>query len=301
MATDDAGELRDRVTAAYGAYHDSLASSAAGRFVRFMNFGYCDIGAPGEATSRSPIVLPARMPNRNAARLVIELVGDEPIDGRAVADIGCGRGGALWLLTRFFDPRMTLGIDLAGGAVRAAGTIAPALALQGDAEALPLRDRSVEVVLNVESSLHYPALERFYAEVARVLRPGGALLYTDLFLTDARDAYRGALERVGLVAEVDDDITENVLASRAERAEREALAFGGAAQPEPTDVQRFVGIEGTAFHRALTDRTWTYRLLRLRRRHTPGAASGTRDDRLATAAREAGRAFGGFQRNMVRP
>jgi ubiquinone/menaquinone biosynthesis C-methylase UbiE len=31
--------------------------------------------------------------NRQHRRLVLELIGDVPVDGRSILDIGCGRGG----------------------------------------------------------------------------------------------------------------------------------------------------------------------------------------------------------------
>ncbi|WP_373155955.1 class I SAM-dependent methyltransferase, partial [Mycobacterium marinum] len=52
--------------------------------------------------------------------------------------------------------------------------------VRGDAENLPFEDESFDVVLNVEASHCYPHFSRFLAEVVRVLRPGGYLLYTDL-------------------------------------------------------------------------------------------------------------------------
>ena len=49
----------------------------------------------------------------------------------------------------------------------------------GDAEHLPFPDASFDAVVNVESSHCYGHIEKFFAEAARVLRPGGWFLYTD--------------------------------------------------------------------------------------------------------------------------
>jgi ubiquinone/menaquinone biosynthesis C-methylase UbiE len=51
--------------------------------------------------------------------------------------------------------------------------------VQGDAQDLPFADETFDAVINVEASHQYPDFERFLAEVARVLRPGGHFLYTD--------------------------------------------------------------------------------------------------------------------------
>jgi SAM-dependent methyltransferase len=51
--------------------------------------------------------------------------------------------------------------------------------IRADVAALPLADRSVDVVLSVEAISHYFDVERFIAECARVLRSGGKLVVSD--------------------------------------------------------------------------------------------------------------------------
>ncbi len=50
----------------------------------------------------------------------------------------------------------------------------------GNAENLPFDDQSFDAVINIEASHCYPSPPRFFSEVARVLRPGGHLLYADV-------------------------------------------------------------------------------------------------------------------------
>jgi ubiquinone/menaquinone biosynthesis C-methylase UbiE len=45
--------------------------------------------------------------------------------------------------------------------------------VHGDAENLPFPQVSFDAVINVESAHCYGSIERFLAEVHRVLRPGG--------------------------------------------------------------------------------------------------------------------------------
>ena len=52
--------------------------------------------------------------------------------------------------------------------------------VHGDAENLPFPDQSFDAVINVEASHCYPRFPQFLEEVARVLRPGGHFLYTDV-------------------------------------------------------------------------------------------------------------------------
>jgi ubiquinone/menaquinone biosynthesis C-methylase UbiE len=49
----------------------------------------------------------------------------------------------------------------------------------GNAEELPLISDSCDILLNVESSHRYLQIERFLAEVNRILRDGGHFLFTD--------------------------------------------------------------------------------------------------------------------------
>lgn len=105
-----------------------------------------------------------------------------------VLDVGCGTGTLLSVLTR--DPRAErlVGVDYAEEMVRraaekfaAAGQPTRLAALRGDAEHLPLRDESVDVVTCCNSFHHYPHQAAAVAEFRRVLRPGGMLVLIDGF------------------------------------------------------------------------------------------------------------------------
>jgi SAM-dependent methyltransferase len=74
----------------------------------------------------------------------------------------------------------------------------------GNAEQLDLPDASFDVVINIEASHLYNDRERFFAEVLRVLKPGGTFCYTD-----------------GCWA--DDDCSEDLLASGFDLLERREI------------------------------------------------------------------------------
>ena len=55
------------------------------------------------------------------------------------------------------------------------------------------------MVTNIESSHSYPHLDRFFAEVRRVLRPGGVFCYTDNLAAGQVEARTNRLRRYGTV------------------------------------------------------------------------------------------------------
>ena len=131
-----------------------------------------------------------------------------------------------------------------------------------DAERVPLGSGWADVVLSVETSCTYPRIESFFREVARVLRVGGQFLYTDLMATELVPAFIEVLEALGLRLEHQRDITANVAASRAERAERQRLAYGKRPDSDDTAMGEFVGQDGSQLYDFLTDGKHQYTILR---------------------------------------
>ncbi len=270
-----AGDARPEVRRAYersfDTLNDVLASTKYDRYLRFFNFGYEPL--PGEAPVGPR--LPRNLPNRSSANLLFQIVGDTPLAGARVLEVGCGRGGNLDLLRSHLDVGPVVGLDVAGSSVRfCQSTYGTAAAfLQADAQALPVATGAFDAVLNVESSGCYPDIAAFYTDVARALRPGGVFLYADLIRHDLLPHLRAALLRLPFDLLAERDITANVVAARTARAERQRRAFGDGTAP--AGFGEWVGAEGSTLHDLLTDGTTGYVILRLRRTDRgiePGAA-----------------------------
>jgi SAM-dependent methyltransferase len=115
------------------------------------------------------------LPRRKHREVIEELL---ELDGARVADIGCGDGALARLLTRL-GARVT-GIEPSEAQLARARAAEPAgdeVYLQGVAEALPLPDASLDVVMFFNSLHHVPVEHQAQAlaEAARTLKPGGRL------------------------------------------------------------------------------------------------------------------------------
>lgn len=177
------------------------------RFV-FQNHGYAEDGeeltwlAPEDEDHKYPL---------NLARY---LVAGVELDDREILDVGCGRGGTCSFLVRYFRPRRVVGLDYSKSCLALCQRAHqyPRLGFVcGDAAVLPFADGSFDVVTNIESSHCYPAPRLFFAEVWRILRPGGRFCYTDVFGDLGRPArLRSQLESLGFAVDHEDDITARV-------------------------------------------------------------------------------------------
>jgi arsenite methyltransferase len=109
--------------------------------------------------------------------------------GEMVVDIGCGAGMDLLLAARRvgLDGR-AIGVDMTEAMIeRARGSVAlgglkHVEIRKGDATALPVSDGSVDVVISNGVLNLVPEKELGFAEIVRILKPGGRLHLADIAL-----------------------------------------------------------------------------------------------------------------------
>lgn len=246
----------------YDAISRQLAAANLDGYATFLNLGYADNGTP----TCSPVTLPRHALNRNSLRLVLEVIGDCDLTQRSVLDVGCGRGGTTDVLERYCAPGRIIGLDLSFQAITSChgrNRSRQRRFLQGDSEHLPFQAGTFEAITNVESSCSYADVFAFYAEVYRVLQPGGHFLYTDYFPTDRFQACRAFLERLGFVEEVHRDITDNVLLSCDELSAARVTTFDP--NNDQKAMQDFLSVPGSGPYEDMRAGRAIYRILRLRR------------------------------------
>jgi O-antigen biosynthesis protein len=106
--------------------------------------------------------------------------------GLDVLDVASGEGYGAAQIAQV--ARSVVGLEYSAPTVRSATGNFPRgnlRFLQGDARAMPLPDRSFDVVVSFETIEHFDRQEDFLAEVHRVLRPGGCFIVS----TPDRDVY----------------------------------------------------------------------------------------------------------------
>jgi phthiocerol/phenolphthiocerol synthesis type-I polyketide synthase E len=258
-----AARTKDGTREFYDAINDQIDATIFGSHAAFLNYGY----EPDGTAEESVVEVEPHVLNRASVRLVLELIGAADLARANVLDVGCGRGGTLSVVDRYFGARRRTGLDLSASAIRfcrRAYHDRPILFLQGDAESLPFADGSQDVLVNLESSHSYPDAAGFYREVHRVLTRGGRFLYADVFPPEEFARRIAQLEGIGFGIERDRDITENVVRSCIQIGQRRAAVFD--ALGDPALVGDFVSAPGSTVFEAMRARRAVYRIVHLRRR-----------------------------------
>ena len=159
----------DTVVDHYGAQYEHFASQLYAE-VRAATFGE-DIGQNGWLTREEHDLLLSWLALESESRLL---------------DIACGSGGPTLRIARLTGCRVH-GVDIHEQGIAAARTRADAEGLKGRAtfdqldasQPMPFPDSSFDGLICVDAVNHLPHRDQIFQEWARLLRPGGHLIFTD--------------------------------------------------------------------------------------------------------------------------
>lgn len=211
----------------------------------FMNYGWADLDPQAP-----PLPLhPDDHFNRYCIQLYHRVASAIDLEGKDVLEVGSGRGGGASYVARYLHPNSYTGLDLTASSIRfcqAHHDIPGLTFVRGNAEELDFSPESFDAVINVESSHCYPHVERFFAGVARVLRPGGHFLYVDHRDVVVVDAWRQQIHDAGLEIVEEENVSANVTrALELDNARKQALIERRVPRILRSFFNEFAGMEGT--------------------------------------------------------
>ena len=108
------------------------------------------------------------------------------LTGLHVLDIGCGTGGIALSLAADYDAAKVIGVDVEDPVLATANRRAAAKGLAGRVEfikaapgLLPFGDGEFDLVFSKDAMIHIPDKEALFADVFRLLKPGGWFAASD--------------------------------------------------------------------------------------------------------------------------
>ncbi len=213
---------------------------------------------------------PADEPNRACIQLYRHVATQIDLQNKSVLEISCGHGGGASWISRTQAPASYIGIDLNPTGIdfcQGRHQVRGLQFQQGDAQQLPFPDQSMDGVINVEASHCYPDFPGFLAEVARVLKPGGHLLYADFRFRESVPEWEHSLQNSKFIIKDTRDISADVLRGMDINAERSQQLIR---QCLPKPLQSlgldFAGVPGSRIYEALKAGQLSYRSWCLQRR-----------------------------------
>lgn len=237
--------------------YEALAKHVPAAEWQFMNYGYVP-----NALEQPLEVLDEPGVQKYPLQMYHYLALKADLPGKEVLEVGSGRGGGAKHVAKTLNPSSYIGLDLAQNAVNLANklhTLPNLKFIQGSAEEIPLKDNSVDVVLNVESCHAYGSVEKFISEVKRVLRPGGTFALVDFRDAEKMNILRQQLKNSGLQWIEEENITSNVVqAIEAEDDVKKARIKKLFPAKWQKIFGEFAGVVGSTFHTKLTNGTKVY-------------------------------------------
>lgn len=180
-----------------------------------------------------------------------------------VLEVGSGRGGACYFISKYYHPASVTGIDLSNKAIEFCQRTYQSEKLRyitASAEQLPLEAGSIDIVINAESSHAYPDFNKFVHEVLRVIKPGGYFMTTDNRTAERVDEWKQSLLKPGFTLLHEQDITAKVIQSLIEQQPlKEELIQANVPIYFKRYFREFAGMQGSQMYNDFVSRKRYYK------------------------------------------
>ena len=250
-----------KVISGYHLASQMLEKTGVSQLSKFMNLGYIADHNPQQA-----VIGPEKNRlNQNSEKLLFEVIGSYPVDGKTILEVGCGRGGNIQALQHYFAPHLLYGLDICMSNIEACKALQNSFTafIIGDAEQLPFSDCSFDMILNIESSDAYPDIMRFYQQVYRVLRNGGSFLYADMYTREQFEENTEKLKKTGFKIIRNTNITSNVILSCYHRSKKRSAAYGKQSGRQQQELSEFLAVPGSKVFDEMANETKIYKIIQM--------------------------------------
>jgi SAM-dependent methyltransferase len=241
----------------------------------FRSRGFEMLNCGWHRAGEAPLALsPGQEHERCGYALYHQLARSVPMAGADVLEVACGRAAGARFLAERFAPRSYLATDASRMLVAAARRRPrpPNLRLlRLPAERLDLPPASFDICLAVEAMSLIADKAAFLASIARLLRPGGALLVADFFYArpsspNALDAFLRAMAASPLRLDCGEDWTGAATAALELVSPVRLARIARLPRPLRRPALAFAGTTESPLYRQLTDGRACYRFFRACRR-----------------------------------
>ncbi|MGM0478752.1 MAG: class I SAM-dependent methyltransferase [Bacteroidota bacterium] len=199
-------------------WHRKMNQYDSGNVANFLNYGYDYLDGDH---------LPLKDDDENdryCIQLYDHVVNQFDLKTKDVLEVGSGRGGGASYITRYYEPKSYVGLDLSKSSIEFCNNhyedIEQLSFTCGNAEKLPFADQTFDIVVNVESARCYNNQPAFFSEVFRVLKPAGKLLLADMVYPEEIDDLRRIIRKAGFNISQEKNISKNVVAGLAKDSDR---------------------------------------------------------------------------------
>ena len=181
-----------------------------------MNFGYAINAEHGRTIELDPQDENERFSYQLYDYIATGMKELNSLKGLHVLEVGSGRGGGLYYISKYLNPASATGIDFSRSQIAFCNRnyrLPNLKFIEGDCSSLPIDSESIDILISIQSIHCFPNLSAFLSEAERVLKSGGRLLLADFLYTIDSEDCDLALRSLTLRVEKRVDMTENVLLS----------------------------------------------------------------------------------------